>query len=228
MEHLLPPTPTWPPCSSATTGICWTGWRDIANGGPDGWAHRRTGPGLTSVVRSLAGSVLLDSLGTWVAAQARMAPWTVRRSVARLSSARRQCRGVEEVGLGVHPLLPRSDTSATRWASSIKMWRRWRSGAADSGRPGPPATTARPDMRAALAFLTAVSRSAPTDAACVALVPARGRVLGLALGGLWWAAGENLALAGGRVHCGARRPGTEPGCCTGRVGRHRRRLACLT
>ncbi len=58
---------------------------------------------LPAVLRSTAGAVLVDSLGTWVTADAELAP-----DVAALCAALRERDGdtvlvSEEVGLGVHP-----------------------------------------------------------------------------------------------------------------------------
>lgn len=71
---------------------------------PAAWATVEAGADLPSVVRDLEGTVLVDSLGTWVAAHADLAPDTD----ALCSALRARAEGdtvvvSEEVGLGVHP-----------------------------------------------------------------------------------------------------------------------------
>jgi adenosyl cobinamide kinase/adenosyl cobinamide phosphate guanylyltransferase len=74
---------------------------------PDAWATVEAGADLAEVVAGLAGTVLVDSLGTWVAGVPGLAP-----DVAALCDAlrARDRAGAgdtivvsEEVGLGVHP-----------------------------------------------------------------------------------------------------------------------------
>lgn len=67
------------------------------------WATVEAGADLPAVLASLGGTVLVDSLGTWVTAAPDMAP-----DVAKLCGALISCPAdivivSEEVGLGVHP-----------------------------------------------------------------------------------------------------------------------------
>ena len=70
---------------------------------PDAWSTLEAGPDLAGVLRTLSGPALVDSLGTWVAAQPDLAvdvdelveALTGRESATILVS--------DEVGLGVHP-----------------------------------------------------------------------------------------------------------------------------
>jgi adenosylcobinamide kinase/adenosylcobinamide-phosphate guanylyltransferase len=67
------------------------------------WATVEAGADLPAVLRTTPGTVLVDSLGTWVTAHADLAP-----DVAALCEALRSRDGdsvvvSEEVGLGVHP-----------------------------------------------------------------------------------------------------------------------------
>lgn len=71
---------------------------------PDSWRTAEAGLDLASVVRSLAGSVLLDSLGPWVAAHGE--DGTVESAPLCRALTERVGDTVvvsEEVGLGVHP-----------------------------------------------------------------------------------------------------------------------------
>ena len=70
---------------------------------PAGWATLEAGKDLPDLLRDLAGPVLVDSLGTWVAGHDDLAP-----GIAPLCAALRERPGdtvvvSEEVGLGVHP-----------------------------------------------------------------------------------------------------------------------------
>ena len=67
------------------------------------WRTIEAGADLAAVLRAVTGSVLVDSLGTWVTADARLDP-----DVDALVDALRERSGdailvSEEVGLGVHP-----------------------------------------------------------------------------------------------------------------------------
>lgn len=67
------------------------------------WATVEAGDDLPAVLRSAAGAVLVDSLGTWVTASTDLSP-----DVASLVAALAECEGdvvlvSEEVGMGVHP-----------------------------------------------------------------------------------------------------------------------------
>lgn len=67
------------------------------------WATVEAGADLAAVLSRTAGSVLVDSLGTWVTAHDDLAP-----DIAALCAALRERAGdsvvvSEEVGLGVHP-----------------------------------------------------------------------------------------------------------------------------
>lgn len=67
------------------------------------WRTIETGAGLPDVLRSVEGSVLVDSLGTWLTAAADLAP-----DVGALVRSLQERTGdtvlvSEEVGLGVHP-----------------------------------------------------------------------------------------------------------------------------
>jgi adenosylcobinamide kinase/adenosylcobinamide-phosphate guanylyltransferase len=71
---------------------------------PAAWHTVETGLDLPSVVRALAGSILLDSLGPWVAAHGEVA--TVDGPALCRALIERDGDSVvvsEEVGLGVHP-----------------------------------------------------------------------------------------------------------------------------
>jgi adenosyl cobinamide kinase/adenosyl cobinamide phosphate guanylyltransferase len=70
---------------------------------PPAWTTREAPSDLPGVLRSITGTVLVDSLGTWVTAAKDLAP-----DVAGLCSAIAERAGdtvivSEEVGLGVHP-----------------------------------------------------------------------------------------------------------------------------
>ena len=70
---------------------------------PAGWTTVEAGEDLPDVLRGLAGPVLVDSLGTWVAGHHDLDP-----DIAPLCAALRERAGdtvvvSEEVGLGVHP-----------------------------------------------------------------------------------------------------------------------------
>jgi adenosyl cobinamide kinase/adenosyl cobinamide phosphate guanylyltransferase len=70
---------------------------------PEAWSTVEAGADLPGVLAGLAGSVVVDSLGTWVAASSDLAP-----DVPALCRALRDRPGdtivvSEEVGLGVHP-----------------------------------------------------------------------------------------------------------------------------
>ena len=73
---------------------------------PDGWTTVEPGPELVEVVRSCRGTLLLDSLTTWLASRPDFDVDT-----AGLCAALRQRGGdsvvvSDEVGLGVHPSSP--------------------------------------------------------------------------------------------------------------------------
>ncbi|HUY22179.1 MAG TPA: bifunctional adenosylcobinamide kinase/adenosylcobinamide-phosphate guanylyltransferase [Acidimicrobiales bacterium] len=77
---------------------------------PAGWRTVEAGPGLAGVLRDLSGTVLVDSLGPWVAAGCARGSEVVRGSVdaAALCAALVERAGdavvvSEEVGLSVHP-----------------------------------------------------------------------------------------------------------------------------
>jgi adenosyl cobinamide kinase/adenosyl cobinamide phosphate guanylyltransferase len=70
---------------------------------PPGWSVRECGPDLAAVIRTLSGTVLIDSLGTWVAGALDGGV-----DVAALCAALSERSGdtvvvSDEVGLGVHP-----------------------------------------------------------------------------------------------------------------------------
>ena len=73
---------------------------------PPDWATVEAGPDLPAVLARLAGPVLVDSLGTWVAGHADLAPDTARLCAALRSRAAGGTGDTvvvsEEVGLGVH------------------------------------------------------------------------------------------------------------------------------
>jgi adenosyl cobinamide kinase/adenosyl cobinamide phosphate guanylyltransferase len=70
---------------------------------PTSWTTIEAGSGLVPALRSVTGTALVDSLGTWLAATAEF-----QGDVASLLAALRERNGdtvvvSEEVGLGVHP-----------------------------------------------------------------------------------------------------------------------------
>lgn len=73
---------------------------------PAAWATVEAGPDLPAVLARLAGPVLVDSLGTWVAGHADLAPDTAQLCAALRSRAAGGTGDTvvvsEEVGLGVH------------------------------------------------------------------------------------------------------------------------------
>jgi nicotinate-nucleotide--dimethylbenzimidazole phosphoribosyltransferase len=74
---------------------------------PDAWATVEAGPDLPAVVAGLGGTVLVDSLGTWVAAVPGLAPDAAALCDALRARERAGAGDTvvvsEEVGLGVHP-----------------------------------------------------------------------------------------------------------------------------
>jgi adenosyl cobinamide kinase/adenosyl cobinamide phosphate guanylyltransferase len=94
---------------------------------PAAWATVEAGPSLPDVLASLDGTVLLDSLGTWVAGCPDLVPDT-----SGLVSALRTRPGdtivvSEEVGLGVHP----PTEAGRRFADSLGILNRAVADAAD-------------------------------------------------------------------------------------------------
>jgi adenosyl cobinamide kinase/adenosyl cobinamide phosphate guanylyltransferase len=69
---------------------------------PPSWTTVEAGPDLSDVVASIAGTALVDGLGTWVAA-CELAPDPDALCRALLSRAGDTVVVSDEVGLGVHP-----------------------------------------------------------------------------------------------------------------------------
>ena len=74
---------------------------------PGGWTTVEAGPDLVAALDQAGGPVLVDSLGTWVAAHDDLAP-DIAGLVAALRARAARAVGAtvvvsEEVGLGVHP-----------------------------------------------------------------------------------------------------------------------------
>ena len=67
------------------------------------WATIETGPDLAGTLREVAGSVLVDSLGTWLAAHDDFAVDVGALCAALTERAGSSVVVSEEVGLGVHP-----------------------------------------------------------------------------------------------------------------------------
>jgi len=98
---------------------------------PDGWATVEAGADLPAVVAGLAGTVLVDSLGTWVAGLPGLAPDAAALCDALRSRARAGAGDTivvsEEVGLGVHP----PTEAGRRFADALGPLNRAVSGVAD-------------------------------------------------------------------------------------------------
>lgn len=67
------------------------------------WVTREAGADLAAVLRSVTGTVLVDSLGTWVTAADDLAPDVDGLCAAIAERAGDTVIVSEEVGLGVHP-----------------------------------------------------------------------------------------------------------------------------
>jgi adenosylcobinamide kinase/adenosylcobinamide-phosphate guanylyltransferase len=67
------------------------------------WATVEAGTDLAAVLRATAGTVLVDSLGTWLTAHADLAPDTAALCAALQARQGDAVVVSEEVGLGVHP-----------------------------------------------------------------------------------------------------------------------------
>ncbi len=70
---------------------------------PPAWATVEAGHDLAAIISALAGTVLVDSLGPWLAAQPAMAPDETRLCRALVDRAGHTIVVSDEVGLGVHP-----------------------------------------------------------------------------------------------------------------------------
>ncbi|HEX2273464.1 MAG TPA: bifunctional adenosylcobinamide kinase/adenosylcobinamide-phosphate guanylyltransferase [Acidimicrobiales bacterium] len=70
---------------------------------PPSWPTVETGPGLVGSLRSAGGTVLVDSLGSWVAGRPEMAADGEGLCGALAARAGDTVVVSEEVGLGVHP-----------------------------------------------------------------------------------------------------------------------------
>ena len=71
---------------------------------PADWPTVEAGADLPAVLASLAGPVLVDSLGTWVAGCPDLVPDTPALCAALAGRAAHTVIVSEEVGLGVHPM----------------------------------------------------------------------------------------------------------------------------
>ena len=69
---------------------------------PAGWTTEEPGPDLLEALRRVEGTVLLDSLGPWLAAQGDGADWAGLCAVLRTRAGHTVVVS-DEVGLGVHP-----------------------------------------------------------------------------------------------------------------------------
>ena len=70
---------------------------------PPAWATREAGGDLPAVLRATPGTVLVDALGTWVAAAPDLVVDTKALCVALVERAGDAVVVSDEVGLGVHP-----------------------------------------------------------------------------------------------------------------------------
>jgi adenosylcobinamide kinase / adenosylcobinamide-phosphate guanylyltransferase len=68
-----------------------------------GWATVEAGDDLPAVLRATGGTVLVDSLGTWVTSSADLSPDVLTLLAALTERAGDAVVVSEEVGLGVHP-----------------------------------------------------------------------------------------------------------------------------
>lgn len=183
------------------------------------WATVEAGADLPAVLRATSGTVLVDSLGTWVTAHADLAPDT-----AALCGALQARQGdavvvSEEVGLGVHPsselgrrfrdALGAVNVAVADIADEVLLVVAGRllpvgdarvgagldSSSAEKRRcadwsPRLPARLPGASMRRALAFLTPLGGAATPDARTLSWFPLAGALIGTCVGAAWWGAQE--------------------------------------
>ena len=157
---------------------------------PAGWRTVEAGAELPAMLRSVPGPVLVDALGPWVAAAPGMIVDAGALCAALTGRAADTVVVSEEVGLGVHPAT--EDGRRFRDALGIAQpggCGRSRRGPVRRGRPDPAARPARGAlMRRAVSFLTPFGGPADPAPSALAWFPAVGALIGLAVGGIWWAA----------------------------------------
>ena len=166
------------------------------------WTTIEAGPDLVAVLAATSGTVLVDSLGTWLTATClvgpepfTLAPDTDGLRAALLGRAGDAVLVSEEVGLGVHP-------SSEHGPPVPGPARRGEPGGRRGGRRRPPGrgrpsadlgssrTRRGRSVRSALAFLTVLGGAAPPDRRTFGWFPVVGALLGLTVGAAWWGADQ--------------------------------------
>ena len=188
-------------------------------------------PTCRTALRDLAGPVLVDSLGTWVAAHDDLAPTSPALRAALGGAGPGDTVVVsEEVGLGVHP----PTEVGRRFADALGALNRAVAEVADrvllvvAGRvlPLDRAAPEAPDARRRSAFLTVVGGAAPpSDAGRPPWFGVVGALVGLAVGGRLVGRRRAVAAAGGGGAGRGRRRRADRDAAPRRPGRQRRRPA---
>ncbi len=166
------------------------------------WVTVDAGDDLPGLLAGLRGTVLVDSLGPWVAAQ--MADAAEQPAGAALSAelCAALCRAVralgdtvlvsDEVGLAVHP----STEEGRRFRDALGALNHAVSVAGRPGLPGRrrpcPRTPAGRSaaVRRALSFLTVLGRAAEPNERTLSWFPLVGIAVGAVVGTSWWVAGR--------------------------------------
>jgi cobalamin 5'-phosphate synthase/cobalamin synthase len=183
------------------------------------WTTVEAGPDLPAVLQATPGTVLVDSLGTWVTAHDDMAPDVAALRAALLARVGDAVVVSEEVGLGVHPsselgrrfrdALGAVNVAVADIADEVLLvvagrllavgGARTGAGPDSSGSEkrccadGSPRLSARlrgASMRRALAFLTPLGGAATPDARTLSWFPVAGALIGACVGAVWWGAQE--------------------------------------
>ena len=154
------------------------------------WATVEAGEDLPGLLAELRGTVLVDSLGPWVAV-AGGGPTATSAAVAALRAAGDTVVVSDEVGTGGAPL-HRAGARVPRRArcGQPRRVRRGRPRLSRRGRPGSTPARRSAPMRRALSFLTVLGGPPSPNERTLVVVPARGDRVGAVVGTAWWLAGR--------------------------------------